>query len=84
MRFAGVQHFSYGAMGEIIQNIHTFVLPQHHTYTLQMNFAYDSWNPPSAPLRERPTPHYSHCSSHSCSTPPGSWGHAGAVNPRIP
>jgi len=40
-------------MGEIIQNIHTFVLPQNHTYTLQMNFAYDSWNRPSAPLRNR-------------------------------
>jgi RHS repeat-associated protein len=41
---SGVQQFSYGAMGEIIQNIHTFVLPQNNTYTLQMNFEYDSWN----------------------------------------
>jgi RHS repeat-associated protein len=39
-----VQQFFYGNMGEIIQNIHTFVLPMGATYTLQMDFEYDSWN----------------------------------------
>jgi RHS repeat-associated protein len=41
---SGVQQFFYGSMGEITKNIHTFVMPLGSTYTLQMEFEYDSWN----------------------------------------
>ena len=42
---SGYQEFSYGALGEITENIRTFVLPNETgTYTFAMNFEYDSWN----------------------------------------
>ncbi len=42
---SGIQQFSYGKMGEIIQNIRTFAIPNDNTvYTFTMNFEYDSWN----------------------------------------
>ena len=37
--------FSYGAMGEVIENIRTFVTPiDDYTYTFAMRFDYDTWN----------------------------------------
>ena len=42
---SGYQEFSYGKLGEITENIRTFVLPNETgTYTFAMNFSYDSWN----------------------------------------
>ena len=41
---SGVQTFTYGKLGELIQNIHTFVVPQGEPYTFAMNWEYDSWN----------------------------------------
>ena len=42
---SGRQEFSYGMMGEVIENIRTFALPNDpNTYTFAMGFAYDSWN----------------------------------------
>jgi RHS repeat-associated protein len=41
---SGTQEFSYGKMGELTQNIHTFVVPNGKMYTYQMNWQYDSWN----------------------------------------
>ncbi|PKP00905.1 MAG: hypothetical protein CVU11_16780, partial [Bacteroidetes bacterium HGW-Bacteroidetes-6] len=42
---SGVQTFEYGDMGELIKNIHTFVLPDAgQTYTFETNWEYDSWN----------------------------------------
>ena len=42
---SGRQEFSYGRMGEVIENIRTFALPgDPNTYTFTMNFEYDSWN----------------------------------------
>ncbi len=31
-------------MGELIENIHTFVVPQGQTYSFAMRWTYDSWN----------------------------------------
>ena len=39
-----IQKFSYGMMGEVIENIRTFVVPGGQDYTFAMNFEYDSWN----------------------------------------
>lgn len=42
---SGWQTFSYGKLGEVIENIRTFALPYDaQTYTFKMNFGYDSWN----------------------------------------
>ena len=41
---SGVQTFYYGKLGELIENIHTFVMPGGETYTFAMNWTYDSWN----------------------------------------
>jgi YD repeat-containing protein len=42
---SGVQQFSYGKLGEVIENIRTFVLPGgSETYTFKMQWEYDSWN----------------------------------------
>ena len=42
---SGRQEFSYGRMGEVIENIRTFALPNDpNTYTFAMGFEYDSWN----------------------------------------
>lgn len=41
---SGTQEFYYGNMGEIIQNIHTFVLPNGYNYTFEMDWTYDTWN----------------------------------------
>ncbi len=41
---SGVQTFEYGKLGELIENIHTFVVPGGETYTFAMNWTYDSWN----------------------------------------
>ena len=41
---SGVQTFEYGNMGELIKNIHTFVVPGGHHYTFETNWDYDSWN----------------------------------------
>jgi RHS repeat-associated protein len=41
---SGVQTFDYGKLGELIQNIHTFVMPGGETYTFEMMWRYDSWN----------------------------------------
>jgi len=41
---SGVQTFTYGNMGEIIENIHTYVVPGGEAYTFKMQWAYDSWN----------------------------------------
>ncbi|MCK5846693.1 MAG: hypothetical protein KAG84_04585, partial [Bacteroidales bacterium] len=39
-----VQTFAYGKMGELIENIHTFVVPGGNPYTFKMEWQYDSWN----------------------------------------
>ena len=41
---SGVQEFEYGNMGEIVQNIHTFIVPGGTAYTFETDFEYDSWN----------------------------------------
>jgi len=41
---SGVQTFEYGNMGELIKNIHTFVVPNGNPYTLETDWEYDSWN----------------------------------------
>ena len=42
---SGRQEFSFGAMGEVIENIRTFVSPiDDYTYTFAMEFEYDTWN----------------------------------------
>jgi YD repeat-containing protein len=42
---SGFQKFKYGRMGEVTENIRTFVLPNEpNHYTFKMNFEYDSWN----------------------------------------
>ncbi len=41
---SGVQTFSYGKLGELIENNHTFVMPAGETYTFMTQWEYDSWN----------------------------------------
>lgn len=42
---SGWQTFAYGKLGEITENVRTFVLPfENQPYTFVMNFVYDSWN----------------------------------------
>ena len=42
---SGWQTFSYGKLGEVIENIRTFALPfDDQTYTFRMKYEYDSWN----------------------------------------
>ena len=42
---SGVQTFKYGKLGELIENTHTFVMPNgEETYTFQTQWEYDSWN----------------------------------------
>ncbi|PKP02145.1 MAG: hypothetical protein CVU11_12945, partial [Bacteroidetes bacterium HGW-Bacteroidetes-6] len=41
---SGVQTFEYGNMGELIKNIHTFVVPNGNAYSLETDWEYDSWN----------------------------------------
>ncbi|MDD6583065.1 MAG: SpvB/TcaC N-terminal domain-containing protein [Bacteroidales bacterium] len=42
---SGFQTFKYGKMGEVIENNHTFVLPnENHQYSFRMQYSYDSWN----------------------------------------
>ncbi|MDD3875177.1 MAG: JAB-like toxin 1 domain-containing protein [Bacteroidales bacterium] len=40
----GLQSFSYGKMGELIENIRTFVLPEDGFMTFKTQWTYDSWN----------------------------------------
>ena len=40
----GLQSFSYGKMGELTENIRTFVVPNAGQLTFAMNFEYDTWN----------------------------------------
>ncbi|HBG69166.1 MAG: hypothetical protein A2W93_07790 [Bacteroidetes bacterium GWF2_43_63] len=58
---SGVQIFAYGNMGELIKNIHTFVVPGGSHYTFETNWEYDSWNRMKRtdyPDGERVTYHY--------------------------
>jgi len=41
---SGVQEYYYGNMGELVKNIHTFVVPGGEPYTFQTEWKYDSWN----------------------------------------
>ena len=41
---SGFQKFSYGKMGEVVENIHTFIVPSGYAYTFETNWEYDSWN----------------------------------------
>ena len=42
---SGWQKFSYGKLGEVTENIRTFVLPfDDYPYTFVMKYEYDSWN----------------------------------------
>ena len=42
---SGFQTFFYGKMGEVIENNHTFVLPNEtYPYSFKMRYTYDSWN----------------------------------------
>jgi len=42
---SGWQTFKYGKLGELTENIRTFVLPyENGPYTFDMKFVYDSWN----------------------------------------
>ena len=42
---SGWQTFKYGKLGEVIENIRTFALPNEpRPYTFKMKFYYDSWN----------------------------------------
>lgn len=42
---SGWQTFAYGKLGEITENVRTFVLPfENQPYTFVMKFVYDSWN----------------------------------------
>ena len=42
---SGWQTFKYGKLGEVIENIRTFALPNEpRPYTFKMKFRYDSWN----------------------------------------
>ena len=41
---SGVQTFWYGNMGELVGNIHTYVVPGGEPYTFEMRWMYDSWN----------------------------------------
>jgi len=41
---SGMQTFKYGNMGELIENIHTFVVPGGSPYTFETRWTYDSWN----------------------------------------
>ena len=42
---SGWQTFKYGKLGEVTENIRTFVLPyENGPYTFGMSFEYDSWN----------------------------------------
>ena len=43
---SGVQEFYYGNMGELVENIHTFVVPESNgnVYTFRTSWQYDSWN----------------------------------------
>jgi RHS repeat-associated protein len=41
---SGVQNFYYGKLGELIKNIHTFVMPEGKTYTFETRWNYDTWN----------------------------------------
>jgi len=38
-----VQEFFYGSLGEVIENIRTFVVPNGEKYSFAMEFEYDSW-----------------------------------------
>ncbi|MDI3546298.1 MAG: hypothetical protein PWP68_1715, partial [Rikenellaceae bacterium] len=39
-----MQTFRYGNMGELIGNIHTYVVPGGESYSFEMRWKYDSWN----------------------------------------
>jgi hypothetical protein len=42
---SGGQEFSYGKLGEVIENVRAFVLPgASETYTFKIEWEYDSWN----------------------------------------
>jgi RHS repeat-associated protein len=41
---SGMQLFFYGDMGELIKNVHTFVVPAGEDYTFATEWEYDSWN----------------------------------------
>lgn len=41
---SGIQDFKYDIMGNLIQNKHTFVVPDGDAYTFETTWEYDSWN----------------------------------------
>jgi RHS repeat-associated protein len=41
---AGAQEFFYGALGEVVKNIRTVVIPQHDEQTYVTEWEYDTWN----------------------------------------
>ncbi len=40
---SGMQTFTYGKLGELIQNVHTFVVPGGYPYTFFTSWDYDTW-----------------------------------------
>ncbi len=40
----GVQEFTYGKLGEVISNTHTFIVPYDSIYTFKTSSTYDTWN----------------------------------------
>ncbi len=40
----GIQQFKYGKLGELTENIRTFVLPDQQIYSFGMKWNYDTWN----------------------------------------
>jgi RHS repeat-associated protein len=41
---SGAQEFFYGALGEVVKNIRTVIIPQHDEQTFETQWEYDSWN----------------------------------------
>jgi RHS repeat-associated protein len=41
---SGIQEFEYGNMGELVKNIHTFIVPDGEDYTFETDWEYDCWN----------------------------------------
>ena len=41
---SGIQEFSYGSLGEVVENKRTFVVPDGEIYSFAMTYEYDSWN----------------------------------------
>ncbi|MCX2739501.1 SpvB/TcaC N-terminal domain-containing protein [Pontibacter anaerobius] len=41
---SGAQEYFYGALGEVVKNIRTIVIPQHDEQTFVTEWSYDTWN----------------------------------------